>query len=155
MADTPQDIPQDIQPHTKPLKVEHFSNHSSVNTLFSWKITGRPLMLRQCFPFISHSKANGKMLRSTELAGLKKIHFSLLWAFIIWPNTVVIFPHFQSAEWYIPLFNLWCLSVKYYIVRNDDQKRRQIEMHYKFHLSTLSPKWNATFHGAFLLRPSV
>ncbi len=35
------------------------------------------------------------------------------------------------------------------------QQLRQNEMHYKVHLSTLFPKRNATFHGAFLLRLSV
>ncbi len=34
------------------------------------------------------------------------------------------------------------------------QRHRQNEMHYKFHLSTLFPKRNATFHGAFLLSES-
>ncbi len=32
---------------------------------------------------------------------------------------------------------------------------RQNEMHYKIHLSTLIPKRNATFQGAFLLRLSA
>ncbi len=35
------------------------------------------------------------------------------------------------------------------------QEHWQNEIHYKLHLSTLFPKRNATFHGAFLLKKSV
>ncbi len=36
-----------------------------------------------------------------------------------------------------------------------DLKHRQNEIHYEVHLSALNPKRNATFHSAFLSRPSV
>ncbi len=72
--------------------VDHLSKHSWVNTMFAKEITGELLMLRQCFPSISHSQANLKMLRSSKSVGLAKtawdkIHCSCIAAITAWSKT--------------------------------------------------------------------